>query len=62
MMAVIDSDIITQLTIADQAIAGNLVDVTGGADSYIVRGLTADWMKNLVPCSSIGAHDFYQTK
>jgi N-acetylmuramoyl-L-alanine amidase len=49
------------LGIATQALKGQLIDNTNGADSYVVRGTKADWIENLTPVKSIGAHDFYIT-
>lgn len=49
------------LEIAQSAMAGALIDVTAGADSYEVRGTGAFWAKGLTPVASIGAHDFYVT-
>lgn len=50
------------LVMAELALEGKLSDLTGGADSYIVRGTPCYWAKNLTPVASIGAHDFYITK
>ena len=49
------------LEIAQRALDDTLPDITGGADSYEVRGTGAYWAKNLTPAAAIGAHDFYIT-
>ena len=49
------------MEIAKLAMAGKLPDISGGADSYVVRGTKAYWTRNLNPVASIGAHDFYRT-
>ena len=51
----------TCVAIAERAISGQLNDITGGADSYVVRGLVTNWNKNITPIASIGVHDFYKT-
>lgn len=48
-------------SIAALAIAGNLPDITGGADSYKVVGTPAKWAEKLTPVAHIGQHEFYIT-
>jgi N-acetylmuramoyl-L-alanine amidase len=49
------------LDISEQAINGNLIDNTGGADSYCVVGTVTEWNKGLTPTTIIGHHTFYRT-
>jgi spore germination cell wall hydrolase CwlJ-like protein len=49
------------MSIAALAIAGQLIDITNGADSYLVTGTPAKWSDGLVPVAVIGAHSFYKT-
>lgn len=48
--------------IAQLALAGNLPDLTNGADSYEVTGSGAYWAVDLDPCATIGKHSFYITR
>lgn len=52
----------TCLAIAKQAIAGELPDYCGGADSYCVVGTDPYWSKGLQPVITIGRHEFYRTR
>lgn len=47
--------------IAGAAMAGDLPDITHGADSYCVTGTDAFWAKGLTPVAVIGHHSFYVT-
>ena len=49
------------LDLTKQAFAGDLPDLTGGADSYKVIGTSARWAENLKPVKLIGHHEFYRT-
>lgn len=50
------------LSIAQLALAGQLDDITSGADSYEVTGSGAYWAEGLSPVAVIGAHSFYRTR
>lgn len=62
-MAVTETDPIYAecLSIARDAFADDLSDVTNGADSYIVTGTNAKWAVELTPVAVIGKHSFYKT-
>lgn len=65
LMAVCDRDpeFSTALILARQALAGNLVDITGGADSYYAAGTPVpDWTASAWFTRQIGAHIFYITR
>ncbi|MFL5281424.1 MAG: cell wall hydrolase [Rhodopila sp.] len=49
------------LTIAAEALAGDLPDVTHGADSYRRMGTPASWANGLTPVATIGHHEFFVT-
>lgn len=48
------------LQIAEKAVSGCLLDVTGGADHYHTRYINPFWAKNEVPTTTIGDHLFYK--
>lgn len=51
------------LAVATQAVAGDLVDATNGADSYANLSLcTPVWIRGLTPCAVIGRHTFFRTE
>lgn len=65
LLAVTDADpqFREALAIAADAIAGRLVDQTGGADSYYAAGTpTPRWAVGLTPTAVIGQHRFYRTR
>lgn len=49
------------VSIANSAIAGDLLDNSGGSDSYQVVGTNAYWSKGLTPVVTIGKHEFFKT-
>lgn len=50
------------LGIASNAVAGRIIDPTGGADSYRVIGAPAHWAEGLKPTAVIGRHEFFVTR
>lgn len=46
--------------IAQQAIAGELPDITGGASHYCRSDLLPSWVKDKKPTVIIGRHSFYK--
>ncbi|MBP5215512.1 MAG: cell wall hydrolase [Alphaproteobacteria bacterium] len=48
------------LKIAEQAIAGELKDFTGGAVFYHAKSIKPKWAENKKPCIKIGNHLFYR--
>lgn len=48
------------LGIARDALAGELVDPTGGADHYHAKGILPSWAKGQTPSAAIGNHLFYK--
>jgi N-acetylmuramoyl-L-alanine amidase len=64
LLAVSDDDPQYQaaLSIADRAMAGDLPDITGGADSYERIGADAFWAATLTPTKTILHHNFYNTR
>lgn len=64
LLSVTQSDRQYQLAIgiADSVLNGTLKDITGGCDSYQVKGTNAFWARNLKPVASIGDQEFYVTR
>jgi spore germination cell wall hydrolase CwlJ-like protein len=48
------------LTVAYQALAGNVVDVTGGADHYHTCAVAPKWTKHMTHTYTVGNHRFYK--
>lgn len=56
-----DPAFVTALAVAEQAVAGKLVDPTNGADSYYAAGTPEPaWAEGREPCAVIGRHKFYR--
>ena len=52
----------TCVLLAGMALSGTIMDITEGADSYIVTGTPCYWAKGLTPVIVIGKHSFYITR
>jgi spore germination cell wall hydrolase CwlJ-like protein len=57
-----DPAFLDALAVARQALAGVLVDPTGGADHYVVTRLASEaaWAVGRTPTAVIGRHSFYR--
>lgn len=56
-----DEDFMVALSIANQAINGNLSDITNNAVNYYAKGSPMPkWAENATPCAEIGNHIFFQ--
>ena len=63
MLSVTEEDSVYAQCLAIAASAANktLLDITNGADSYVVTGTVTEWNKNLKPVAIIGHQSFYVT-
>lgn len=55
-----DSRFRSALAIAEQALRGQLADITGGADHYHTNGVAPYWSKGVSPVAVIGDHKFFK--
>ena len=62
LLAVTSKDVMFSLAmgIARDALAGELVDATGGADHYHAKSVSPSWAKGQTPTAAIGNHLFYK--
>lgn len=58
-----DPQFVDALALAREAVAGRLVDITCGADSYYAAGAPEPaWAEGKTPCAVIGRHRFYRVE
>ena len=59
ILAANDAQLAQARSIAEQAIAGTLPDITGGATNYHAKSITPYWAASMTKTATIGNHVFY---
>lgn len=59
ILAATDAQLATARSIAEQAIAGTLPDITGGATHYHAKSVNPYWATSMTKTATIGNHVFY---
>lgn len=55
-----DANFRTAINLANLALAGNLPDITGGADHYHTKQIEPDWLSAASKVADLGNHLFYR--